>query len=185
MSLKIVGQTAGPTELRADDDTWGLLTQVPDGAIHHSPGGLTNADGNDAFAAPFTLLAYATHSTTYAAQSTTCTLADENMPYKVRVLSAKVRCLANRPADFQPGYGYVRVGVQDSDGAAAWTDLLPGFDVGDMEAGETREVSVTNEDLAVIDENEGLRVVVTSAADSFGTNPTASFVVELQCVRVI
>lgn len=185
MSLEIKGQAGGPTKLHGHDDTFGLLTQVPSGAVHHSPGGLTNADGNMAFGAAITLMAYFTHSTTYAEQSTTVTLADENMPYKVRVLGAKVRCLANRPADFQPGYGYVRVAVEDSDGDDAWTQILPAFDVGDMEAGEVREVPVTNEDLAVIDEDEGLRVIGTSRADSFGTNPTASFVVEVQCVRVI
>jgi len=185
MSLDIKGQAGGRTELTADDDTFGLMTQVPNPSVHHSPGGLTDADGNSAFGVPFTLVASFSHSTTYAEQSTTCTLADENMPYKVRVLGVRVRCLANRPFDFRQGYGYVRVQVQDSDGSAVWTHILSGLEVGDMEAGEVKEVSVTNEDLAVIDEDEGLRVVMASVADSYGTNPTASFVVEVQCVRVL
>lgn len=185
MSLVVLGQSGGPTQLSANDDVIGLMTQVPEGAVKHDEGGLIHADGGTAFGAPFNLLAYATHSTTYAAQSTTVTFTSDGMPYKIRVLGVKVRCLANRPEDFRLGYGYIRAVVEDSDGDDVWTTILNVEGLGDMEAGDIRELAVVEHSTAVIDEDEGLRVTVTTQADSFGTNPTASFVVELQCLRVI
>ena len=193
MSLVILGQSGGPTQLSANDDVIGVMTQVPEGAVKHSEGGLTNADGSTAFGTPFNLLAYASHSTTYAAQSTTVTFTTSGMPYKLRILGAKVRCIANRSEDFQKGYGFIRVEIEDGDGAldddgdddSTWTGVLCLENVGDMEAGDVREVAVVEPTLSVVDADEGLRVKVTSKADSFGTNPTASFAVELQCLRVI
>ncbi len=183
--LTILGQSGGNTRLSADDDVLGLMTQVPTGAVKHSPAGLVNADGNTAIGAPFNLLVYATHTTTYAAQTTTKTFTSDGMPYKVRVLGVKVRCFTNRSEDFRDGYGYIRASVEDSDGSGVWTAVLNMEGLGDMEAGDVREFTVVDNTAAVIDSNEGLRVKVTSQADSFGTNPTASFVVELQCLRVI
>ncbi len=183
--LTILGQSGGPTRLTANDDTFGLMTQVPDGAVMHSPGGLTDADGNTSYGAPFNLLVYASHSGTHAAQTTTKAFTSDAMPYKVRVLGVKVRCLDNRSEDFRDGYGYVRAVVEDGDGNGVWTSVLNVEGMGDMEAGDVREVPVVQHSRAVVDTDEGLRVTVTSRADSFGTNPTASFVVEVQCVRVI
>lgn len=183
--LTILGQTGGPTELTANDDVFGLMTQVPSGAVLHSPAGLTNANGNSAFGVPLNLLAYATHTTTHAAQTTTVTFTSDGMPYKVRVLGVKVRCLANKSENFRDGYGYVRVQVEDGDGSSTWTQILTVENVGDMEAGDVREIAVVDHSNAVVDTDEGLRVKVTSRADSFGENPTASFIVELQCIRVL
>ena len=185
MSLVILGQSGGPTNLSANDDVFGLMTQVPEGAVKHDEGGLTRADGGTAFGAPFNLLAYATHSTTYAAQTTTTTFTSDAMPYKMRVLGAKVRCLANRSEDFRKGYGYLRAVIENGDGSGVWTSILNMENLGDMEAGDIREIPFVDNGNAVIAENEGLRVKMTSSADSYGTNPTASFVVELQCIRVI
>lgn len=185
MSLVILGQSGGPTALSADDGVFGLMTQVPSGAIKHSPGGLENADGNTAIGAPITLLAYMTHSTTYARQTTTVTYTSDGIPYKIRVLSAKIRCIAGRPEDFRTGYGYVGMRVQDSDGSGVWTQILGDEQIGDMEAGDIREVSCLEPSNVILGENEGLRVVFDSSADSFGTNPTATFLVELQCMRVL
>ena len=185
MSLEIIGQPGGKTKLTADDEVFGLLAQDPVESVYHSPGGLTNATGNSAFGVPFALMSYFTHSTTYATQSTTCTFANDNMPYKVRVLGIRVRCVANRSEDFRDGYGFLAVRVETSDGAAAWSDLLVAHYVSQMEAGDVKDIPVTNEDLAVIAADEGLRASLISSADSFGTNPTATFIVEVQCVRVL
>jgi hypothetical protein len=181
----MVGQAGGKTKLTADENVFGIMTQDPQESMFHSPGGLTDATGNSAWGTPFTLMSYFTHSTTYAAQTSTCTLSDEDMPYKVRVLGIRVRCVANRPQEFRPGYGSVVVRVQKSDGAAAWSDLLRDHEVGAMEAGDVKDVPVTNEDLAEIAADEGLRVAMVSKADSFGVNPTATFIVEVQCIRVL
>lgn len=185
MSLVVLGQSGGPTQLSANDDVIGLMTQVPEGAVKHDEAGLTNADGGTAFGVPLNLLAYASHSTTYAAQTTTVTFTSDGMPYKLRVLGVKVRCLANRPEDFVEGRGYIRAAVEDSDGSDVWTSILNIEGLGDMEAGDVREMAVIEHSNAVVSTDEGLRVTLTSSADSFGTNPTASFIVELQCLRVI
>ncbi len=185
MSLVILGQSGGPTELSADDDVFGLMTQVPSGAIKHSPGGLENADGNTAIGAPFALLAYVTHDTTHAKQTTTVTITSDSIPYKMRVLSAKVRCITNRSEDFRQGYGYVRLQVQDSDGSGVWSNLLTVEDAGSMETGDIKEVSCLEPANVILSADEGLRVQADSSADSFGTNPTVSFIVELQCIRVL
>jgi len=183
--LTILGRSASEIELTAADSAIGLMTQVPTKGMQHSPAGLTDADGNSAFGVPLNLLAYATHTTTYAAQTTTVTFASANMPYKIRVLGVKVRCLANTPEDFRDGYGSIRASVEDGDGSGVWTSLLEMEGLGDMEAGDVREMAVVEHARAVIDEDEGLRVKISSQADSFGANPTATFVVELQCLRVI
>lgn len=183
--LTVLGQTGGPTQLSANDNVFGLMTQVPEGAVKHSPAGLTDADGNSAFGVPINLLVYASHSTTYIEQSTTVTFTTDGMPYKIRVLGVKVRCIANKPENFKDGYGYIRVAVEDGDGMEAWTSILHTDGLGDMEDGDVKEMAVVEHTNAVIDTDEGLRVTVTSSADSFGTNPTASFIVELQCIRVL
>ncbi len=185
MSLVILGQSGGPTQLSANDDTFGLMTQKPEGAVKHNEAGLTSEDGGTAFGATFNLLAYFTHSTTAAEQSTTVTISSDDAPYKVRVLNVKVRCVANRSEDFRNGYGHIRVEVEDGDGSGVWTSIHTIENVGDMEAGDVRDQSVVDNGNAVIDADEGLRVKVTTKADSFGTNPTASFIVELQCLRVL
>ena len=185
MGLAILGRSGGPTELSANDNVFGLMTQVPAKAVKHSPAGLTDANGNSAFGTPINLLAYATHSTTHAAQTTTVTFTSDGMPYKLRVLGVKIRCFANRSEDFQEGYGYIRAAVEDGDGSGVWSSILHVEGLGDMEAGDVREIAVIDHTNAVIDTDEGLRVKLTSSADSFGTNPTASFVIELQCIRVL
>ncbi len=185
MSLTILGQTGGPTQLSANDSVIGLMTQVPSGSVNHSPDGLTGGDGNSAFGTPIHLLAYATHTTTPAVQTTTVTFTSDGMPYKLRVLGVKVRCLAGSPRDFQPGYGYVRATVEDSDGSGVWTSVLNVEGLGDMNPGDVREQAVIEHSNAVIAANEGLRVKISTKSDSNQTNPTASFIVELQCIRVL
>ena len=54
-----------------------------------------------------------------------------------------------------------------------------------LEPGDIKEVPCLAPSTVVIGEDEGLRVAFDSSADSFGTNPTATFMVELQCVRVL
>lgn len=185
MSLVILGQSGGPTQLSANDDVFGLMTQVPSGAVKHSDGGLTNGDGASAFGVPFNLLVYATHSTTYAEQTTTKTFATDDLPYKLRVLGVKVRCVAGSPENFREGYGFIRLQVEDGDGSGTWSKILNVEQLGEMEAGDVREFAVVDFDNAVVDADEGLRIRITSKADSFGTNPTASFIAELQCLRVL
>ncbi len=182
MSLNEAGRTGVQVNLTADG-VFGVVTQDPESMLS-SPGGLTGVNGGSAFGMPILLLAYASHSTTYAAQTTTVTFTSDGMPYKLRVLGVKVRCLANSPKDFKDGYGYVRASVEDGDGSGVWTSILEVESMGDMETGDVREIAVIENSNAVVDTNEGLRVKVTSQADSFGINPTASFVVELQCLRV-
>ncbi len=183
--LTILGRSASEVELTGADTVFGVMTQVPGKGMTQSPAGLTNADGNSAFGMPLNLLAYATHTTTYATQTTTVTFTSDGMPYKIRVLGVKVRCLANRSEDFRDGYGFVRASVEDGDGSGVWTNILNVEGMGDMEAGDVREQAVVEHSNALISANEGLRVKIASQADSFGTNPTASFIVELQCLRVI
>lgn len=183
MGLNEAGRTGVSVNLVADGVT-GVVTQDPESMLH-SLGGLTNADGNSAFGIPFSLMAYATHTTTYATQITTTTFATANMPFKIRVLGMRVHCVANRTEDFRDGYGWIGVRLQDGDGSGNWTDIKTIEQIGDMEPGDVRDTPILDASNVVISANEGLRVSVLSAADSFGTNPTVTFIVELRCLRVI
>jgi hypothetical protein len=185
MSLVILGQSGGPTQLSANDDVFGLMTQVPSGAVKHSPGGLTDADGNSAYGASFTLLAYFEHATTAAEQITTVSLCTANSPYRFRVLGIKVRCIDSPSKEFKNGYGRVQVTLEDGDGSSVFTSLLPWTEVGDMDSGDTKEVSVVHQATSVIDVDEGLRCRLSSAANAAGTLPTVKFLVEVQCLRVL
>lgn len=185
MSLAILGQTGGPTQLSANDNLFGLMTQVPSGAVKHSEDGLTNADGNTGYGIPFTLLAYFEHATTAAKQTTTVTFCDANAPYKFRVLGIKVRCVDSLSNQFRNGYGHVQVALEDGDGSSVFTPLLPWVQIGDMNSGDTKEASVIRQDTAVVAADEGLRCRLSSAANSGGTLPTVKFLVEVQCLRVL
>ncbi len=184
MSLVILGQSGGPTQLSANDDKFGVMTQVPSGAVKHSEDGLTNADGNSGYGSTFNLLAYFKHTATSAEQVTTVNFCDADSPYKLRVLGIKVRCISNRPKLFT-GHGRAQVTLEDGDGSSVFTDVLPWTEVGDMETGDTREVSVVHQDTAVIDEDEGLRCRFSSAASAGVSLPTVEFLVEVQCLRVL
>ena len=185
MSLVILGQSGGPTRLSANDDQFGLMTQDPTGAVKHSDGGLTDADGNTAFGSPFTLLAYFEHATTAAEQITTVSFCAANAPYKFRVLGIKARCIDSFSRHFKDGHGRAQVTLEDGDGSAVFTGLLPWTEVGDMNPGDAREVSLVNQDSAVIDADEGLRCRFSSAANAAGKLPTVKFLVEVQCLRVL
>lgn len=185
MSLVILGQSGGPTQLSANDDQFGLMTQVPSGAVKHSDGGLTDADGNTAFGSPFAILAYFEHATTTAEQITTVDFFSENAPYKFRILGIKVRCISSRASEFKSGYGRVQITLEDGDGSSVFTPLLPWTEVGDMKSGDTKEVSVIHQATAVIGSGEGLRCRFSSNASSGGTLPTVKFLVEIQCLRVL
>lgn len=185
MSLVILGQSGGPTQLSANDDQFGLMTQVPSGAVKHSEDGLTNADGNTGYGAPMVLLAYFEHATTAAEQITTVTFCDANAPYKFRVLGIKVRCIDSFSSQFQDGHGRVQVTLEDGDGSSVFTSLLSWVEVGDMNSGDAREASVIHQDTAIIGSGEGLRCRFSSAANAGGTLPTVKFLVEVQCLRVL
>ena len=184
MSLVILGQSGGPTQLSANDDVFGLMTQVPAGAVKHSPAGLTDSDGNSAFGVPFNLLAYFKHTATSVEQITTVNFCAANAPYKFRVLGIKVRCISNRPKVFE-GHGRAQVTLEDGDGSSVFTDILPWAEVGNMETGDTKEVSVVHQDTAIIDTDEGLRCRFSSAASAGVSLPTIEFLVEVQCLRVL
>jgi hypothetical protein len=183
MALIERGRTGVTVTLAADGVT-GVVTQDPEGMLH-SIAGLTNADGNTAFGVPFSMLFYFTHTTTSAAQSTASAPMSTDAPFKFRVLGMKVRCITNwADRDFRPGYGYLKVSLDDNDGSGNFSSVMPHVDVADMNSGDVREVAVLHQGTSVIDENEGLRCKFESKADSGGTLPTVEFLVEVQCLRV-
>lgn len=183
MSLSERGRTGSDVQLFADG-VLGITTQNPESMLH-SMAGLTAANGNTAFGVPFSLLFHFTHSTTPAVQTTTATIFSADAPFKFRVLSVKVRCVMGSARDFVPGYGRIRVALEDEDGSGNWTTILPWSDVGGMEAGDVKEFGVLHQATAIVSSDEGLRCRFESKADSVGENPTAAFVVEAQCLRVI
>lgn len=176
MSLVILGQSAGPTRLSANDDVLGLMTQDPEGAVMHSPDGLSNANENTAFGTSFTLACYFTTSNPSGGDDTlSIQLANANMPYKVRVLKAKVTMM-------DEANGRLR------GGANSCSVSLPGIgsvDVSDMRQLEERDVPLAHTGNEVIAEDGSLQVDANVRLGETGATDTLTLLVELTCMRVI
>lgn len=185
MGLKEVGRTGVQVNLTADGVT-GVVTQDPESMLH-SLGGLTNADGNVAFGVPLKVLAYFTHTTTAASQTTTATPVDGDAPFKFRVVGVKVRSAANVPERmWAKGGADCTVMVWQGDGGTTevWSPIVV-MDVRGLATDDVLEAKVLDLSNVVVDEDESLRVQMRSAADGACVGDTLSMVVEVEVLRVI
>lgn len=185
MGLKEVGRTGVQVNLLADGVT-GVVTQDPESMLH-SLGGLTNADGNVAFGIPFKVLAYFTHTTTAASQTTTATPIDGDAPFKFRVVGARVKSVSNSPGRMQAkGGADCTVMVWQGDGGTTevWLPITV-MDVRELATDDVLEAKVVDLSNVAVDTDESLRVQMRSAADGSYVGDTVSVVVELDCLRVI
>lgn len=180
MSLKVVGQSGGPTELRADDDKFGVMTQVPEGAVHHSPGGLTNASGNTNFGTPFSLACYFTTSNPSAGDvELTNTLCNSDAPYKLRVLRATVTMVDEANGRLREAANSCSVAV------LAGSDSVAAGDVSNLRQLEAQNLKLSRTGGEVVSSSGSLSVRVALRMGETGVTDTLSLLVELTCVRVI
>ena len=179
MSLKITGQSGGPTELSASDDQFGVMTQVPENAVFHSPAGLKGADGNTAFGGTFTLAAYFEQTTD---ATTTVTLCNADAPYKFRILSCTARCIddANGAVRSPAGMASLAVNTNTSGQEAAFAADLKG-----MRPGEMRDVPGNTTDADEVSTNGSLTVAMKTRVPATGVTNTLKTLVELTCMRVV
>lgn len=184
MSLVVLGQSGGPTSLSANDDVFGLMTQVPEGAVKHDEAGLLDADGSTAFGATFKILARFGATPSVSLQTTNVDFCTDDAPYKFRVLGVKTRCIDNHGARDLPGMNYCKVSVQKNDGSDNYTDIVPQFHVEDMVPGDARVPDVIHQVDAEVDENKGLRCTM-QVKGSGVTVSAVSFMVEIECLRVV
>jgi len=180
MSLVVLGQSAGPTQLSANDDVFGLMTQVPEGAVKHSPGGLTGATGNTAFGAPFTLLTYFTTSApSGGAETLTKALANADCPYKLRVLKARVTMIDEANGRLREAANSCSVSIDNGDYA------MGAVDISDMRQLEERNVVLNRIGNEEVDTDNSLQVQVHLRLGETGVTDTLTLLVELVCMRVI
>ena len=181
MSLIIHGQSGGQTVLSADDDKFGVMTQVPENAVSHSQGGLTASNGSTGFGTPFTLATYHTTTNPTAGDTTlTTTLASADAPYKMRILGAKVTMLNEANGMLRKAANSCSVQV------LGLTDSIAALDVSDMKQSEQKAMVLSRTGGEVITASSGsLSVVSKVRLGETGTTDTLSMLIELTCLRVI
>lgn len=176
MSLKIIGQEGGPTELSANDDSFGLLTQVPENAVYHSPDGLSNADGNTAFGTPYKLVDYFEQTTD---GTTTVTHCNSDAPYKFRILACHVTMMDDANGVARSANGRLSLSVKSGDNVAFAAQLK------DMAMGEERNLPGNTTTGNVVAEGGSLSVSLQSRLPLTNETNTMKMLVELTCIRVI
>lgn len=176
MGLKVIGQEGGPTELSANDDKFGLLTQVPENAVFHSPDGLSNADGNTAFGTPFKLVDYFEQTTD---GTTTVTHCSSDAPYKFRVLLCKVTMVDDANGVARSANGRLSLSVKSGDNVAFAAQLK------DMVQGEERNLRGNTTPGNVVASGGSLSVTLQSRIPLTNDTNTMKMLVELTCIRVI
>lgn len=177
MSLVILGQSGGPTQLSANDDTFGIMTQVPTGAVKHSEAGLKAATGNTNFGTPFDLTCYVAHATD---TKTSINLCSSDAPYKFQVLSAEVTCLDDGKGASEGGQSGCSVGINQGGSSG-----MGSVDAGGMIQGETRKVKMGSTGNDVVAADGSLRVQVNSRLGLHDKSFTYKLLITLKCVRVI
>jgi hypothetical protein len=178
--LTILGQTGGPTQLTANDDTFGIMTQVPDGAVMHSEAGLTAADANTAFGVPFTLMCHFTTGNPEGGSTTlSTTLCDANAPYKFRVLRCRASMLDDANGMLREAANSAVVKITAGEGA------IGAGDVSDLRQLDERLIPIARTGDEVVDEDGTLTVECDVRLGETGSTDTLSMLVELTCIRVI
>ncbi len=176
MSLVILGQSGGPTQLSAHDDQFGLMTQVPSGAVMHSPAGLTAADGNTAFGHPFKLVAYFEQTTD---GTTTVSLCSSDAPYKFRVLSCRATLVDEGNGVARSANGRLSLTVKSGNNVAFAAQLK------NMVQGEERSLPGNTTTGNVVAESGSLAVALKSRLPLTNDTNTIKMLVEMTCIRVI
>lgn len=174
--LTILGQSGGPTELSAAD-TLGVMTQVPEKGIRHSSSGLTNADGNTAYGAMFTLVGYFVQT---ASGTTTAIFFNANAPYKFRVLNGEVECLEDARGRTELGSGRSSVNVM-----AGSTNTIASLNVTGLKQGEKMSLKVNTLGNEIVAEDGSLSMAVVSVLPEVATSSNWKLLVKLHCLRVI
>ena len=176
--LTILGQSGGPTQLSANDDVFGVMTQVPTGAVKHSADGLVAASGNTAFGSPFDVQCFTSQA---ASADTDVDLCSSDCPYKMRILSVTVECADDGKGAATGPTARVAVGVSQGGSSSCGS-----VDVTDLKTGERRELPVgrfsAND---VIPADGSLRVSVHSSLATQDKAYTYKLIVTLRCQRVV
>lgn len=179
MSLVILGQSGGPTQLSADDNAFGLMTQLPDGAVRHTVGGLTSVDGGTAFGVPFKLVAYLSKTAT---GTTSVNLCSANCPYKLRVLKVKVRVVDDAKGRARTPFGSVSVVVRQGTTGAP----IAAVNFTELRSNEEKEVpAAPAADSAIVAADGSLQVYFNAVLPVQKASTTYTAVCELECVRVL
>ncbi len=178
MSLVILGQSGGPTQLSANDDQFGVMTQVPSGAVMHSQAGLTAADGNTAFGASFKLVAYLSKTAT---GTTSVDLCSSNCPYKLRILKVKVRVMDDARHRAHRIYGTASVVVRKGTTGAP----IASAHFGELHSNQEKDVPVVTEGSDIVAVDASLQVFFNAVLPGLRASTTYTAVCELECVRVI
>jgi hypothetical protein len=156
------------------------MTQVPEGAVQHSPDGLENANANTAFGAPFTLACYFTTSNPSAGSTTLSkALCSSDAPYKFRVLRARVTMLDEANGMLREGMNSLRVHVKTA------SDSVCAGDVSDMLQLEERLLEMSRTGGEEVAASGSLTVACDVRLGESGATDTLSLLVELTCIRVI
>lgn len=181
MSVKITGQSGGPTVLSANDDRFGLMTQEPEGAVFHSSEGLEGSNGSTAFGSTFTL---ACHFTTGGPSGgdliSTVTLCNANAPYKFRILKVRATML-------DEGNGRLREAANSCHIAVlGLNDSVASGDISNLRQTESQDLELSRTGGEVITGTTGsLSVVAKIRMGETGVTDTLKILVELACLRVI
>ena len=144
-----------------------------------SDGGLTNADGNTAFGAPFKLVAYLSKTAT---GTTSVDLCSSDCPYKLRVLRATVRVLDDAKGRARKGSQgscsvVVRRGTTGASVACAHFE--------ELRSNEVKELPISTEGNDVVAADASLQVYFDCSLPTQKASTTYTAVCELECVRVI
>lgn len=180
MAVELIGKTGAKTILTSHDYKFGVLTQDPIYGMNHSPGGLTNSNGNTAFNTPFTLAAYFTTGNPTAGDTTlTSTLASGDLPYKLRVMKVKVTMIDEANGRLREAANSCSVVVLS--GSAS----VGALDVSDMRQLEERSMPLSRSGGEVVAEDGSLSVKANVRLGETGVTDTLTLLVELTCMRVV
>jgi hypothetical protein len=174
--LTILGQSGGPTELAAND-TLGVMTQVPEKGIRHSPNGLKGATGNRNYGTPFDLNCYVAHATS---TETAVDFCSSDAPYNFLIMGGEVTCLDDGKGASEGGQNGCSVGVNKG-GASS----IGSVDCGGMKVGEVRKIDMGMSGNDVVSTDDSLRVQANSRLGLHDKAFTYKLLITLRCVRVI
>lgn len=180
MTIELRGRPGSKTLLTSDDTKFGLVTQAPEQAMHHTLAGLEDSNGNTLFGTHFMLTTHFTSSNPTGGDTTlTKTLCNSDAPYKMRVLSVKVTMLDEANGRLREAGNSCSVSVKAGSGSIA------SGDISDMRQLEERMLNMGRTGGEVVATDGSLSVNVDLRLGETGVTDTLSLLVELTCIRVI
>jgi hypothetical protein len=174
MSLNEVGRTGVKVNLTADG-VLGVVTQDPESMLH-SPGGLTNADGNTAFGQSVKMVAYFTAT---ADDSQTVSLFSSDAPWKFRVLKCEATLMDDANGVVRSPNGRLSLSVLSGSSVVCAAQLKG------MTMNEVRNVPLNTTGGEEVSANGSLSVKVVSRVPLTNDTNTMKLFVELTLLRVM